>query len=228
MPFKVSSPFTVTHFSTHRTFQGRTDRDQTKLGGVAKNRLSTFFSNTHADFHLPPSTAPHVARLSPRGPRETSLQPPERTHLITPFSADSAPPPAPCSCLPPLGDPYGTLSPSSDPHATPESLAFPPSTFPYSSPYLPHLPKSGERRSGAAGLHGPGAVSAYLPVPRRVRPGKSHGGGTGRRLNTTVLSGQDEITEPTHLHEEQHIFPRLAQSFSPLLLQLAYRPKPQR
>lgn len=46
--------------------------------------------------------------------------------------------------------------------------------------------------------------------------------------STLLLSSkQDKINEFTHLHEEQHVFPRSAQSFSQLLHQLAYRPEPQ-
>lgn len=47
-------------------------------------------------------------------------------------------------------------------------------------------------------------------------------------VSTLLLSSeQGKITESTHLNKEQHVFPLSAQSFSPLVLQLAYRPKPQ-
>lgn len=52
------------------------------------------FPNTYAEFHLPSSAAPHVARPLPEGrarPRFT----PERAHLITLFPAGSAPAPPP-------------------------------------------------------------------------------------------------------------------------------------
>lgn len=49
------------------------------------------------------------------------------------------------------------------------------------------------------GLHGPGAVSAYLPVPRRVRPGKSHGAETDRRLHTPALLRANRARFPSPL-----------------------------
>lgn len=62
---------------------------------LLKRCFQLSFQNTYSEFHLPPSAAPHVACFPPRGPRETSLHPPERAHLITLFSADSAPDPPP-------------------------------------------------------------------------------------------------------------------------------------
>lgn len=107
------------------------------------------------------------------------------------------------------------------------SLDSPPSVFPYSGPHIPQLPKVLRERRVE-----PQACTAQVlcqPICRfrGVYGLESHMAVGPAGVSTLLLSlEQDEITESTHLHEEQHVFPLSAQSFSLLLLQL-YRPEPQ-
>ena len=197
------------------------------LVGTVKKKLSTFFPE-HLDGISPSSLGgPTCCSPAPRGPREASLHP-ERAHLITLLSPDSAlSPPTPSS--PPLGGPYGTLSPSSDPHAAPDKPRFSTS----GSPHPRHSPPSQPLEVRRARSAEPRACTAQVlcqPVCRlrAVYGLESHMALGPAGASTLQLSSEhDEVPKSTHLHEEQHVFLRSAQSSSPTRLQLAYRPEPQ-
>lgn len=111
------------------------------------------------------------------------------------------------------------------PHPT--SLDSPPSMFPDSGPHIPQLRKVLRECK----LEPQACTAQVLCQPicrlRGVYGLESHMAVGPAGVCTLLLpSEQDEITESTHLHKEQHVFPLSAQSFSPLLLQL-YRPELQ-
>lgn len=180
-----------------------------QMVGAARNRLSTFFSK-HLDGISPSSLGgPTCCSPAPRGPREASLHP-ERAHLITLLSPDSAlSPPTPSS--PPLGGPWVGRFPSSDPHAAPDKPRFSTSGSPQPRHSPSQLLKCGERAAWSRGACTcPGAVSACLPAPRRVRPGKLMALGPAGASTLQLSSEHDEVPKSTHLHEEQHVFLRSA------------------
>lgn len=165
------------------------------MGEGGTGELSTLLKNTRAPPQLArqnPTAAAvpllprsHMLRArsqaAPRG-----LAHPQRAHLIA--LSPQAPPPPP-ACRPArslarllqelhMGHPWlpRLLTP---PQPSPRRAAFP---FPAAAGLDPHrLLGRAERTAGLHGLHGPGAVSASRRAPRRGRPGKSHGGGTGPR-----------------------------------------------
>lgn len=126
----ASPPFTVIRFPpTERSRDLGTGTKQ-NLVGVAKKQLSTF-SSTHL-YQISPSSllGPTCCLLlSQRAPRDLASPPPSTRPPDYPFlrRLRPRPPPPPPACLPPLGGPYGTVPPSSDPHATPDKPRF--STF---------------------------------------------------------------------------------------------------
>lgn len=115
-----------------------------------------------------------LSQAAPRGLPHPSTRPPDR-----PFSAGSAPRPRPLASF--RSSIWDTLiSLRSSRHLSPAPDT-PPSLPRRPGPRPSQPPQACEAHGGAAGLHGPGAVSASRRAARRVRPGKSHGGGTGPR-----------------------------------------------
>lgn len=163
--------------------------------GVAKKRLSTF--SKYLDRISPSSLRAPTCCSSPsqRAPRGLA-SPPTTRPPDYPFLRRLRPHPPTrhprlCACF--RRSIWDAL-PFLWPHPTPDKPRCSSLNSPRPRPSPTTASSSaGRAQSGAAGLHGPGAVSAYLPVPRRVRPGKSHGGGTGRRLHTPALlrAGRD-------------------------------------
>lgn len=102
------------------------------------------------------------------------------------------------------------------------SLDSPPSILPHYGPHFPQLPKVLRERRVE-----PQACTAQVlcqPICRfrGVYGLESHMAVEPAGASTLLLSSQqDDITKSTHLHEEQHVFLRSAQSFSLPRLQRA-------